>query len=598
MPYKLLEDLNKDQKEAVLHSQGPALVFAGAGSGKTRTLSYRAAYLIGEKNIDPQRILIVTFTNKAADEIKNRINLLLAHRPGSLPAASTFHSWCARILRQEAKLLKIQPNYIIYDSKDQLNTVREALKKLGLSEKQNPPNSILNTISQAKNELISHLEYPQYARGYFQKTVSRVYVYYQRLLTEYNALDFDDLLLKSVYLLKNFPSVLDKYKKRYQHLLVDEYQDTNQAQYILSKLLSSYWQSLFVVGDCSQSIYSWRGADYRNVLKLQKDFPGLKTYHLEQNYRSPKNILTAAFAVIKKNTSHPVLKLWTDKQQGEMIELFSALNEKKEAQFIVDKINEEIMQNPRRTLSSFAVLYRTNAQSRNLEEAFMRDNINYTLVGGTRFYDRAEVKDCLAYLRLLANPQDGMARKRVEKIGKRKMQKFFDWLEKANKENVPTVELLNQILQATAYLEKYNSKDPQDLSRLENIKELRSAAVEFPLLDDFLQNLALDEEYISGRQNNSGKDTVVLMTLHSAKGLEFDTVFMIGMEEGLFPHSRSILEKNELEEERRLCYVGITRTKHKLFLTYCRKRLYFGTSMYNTISRFIADIPPEIICQK
>lgn len=599
MSKDLLEDLNLNQKEAVLHKNGPALVFAGAGSGKTRTLTYRAAYLIQKQNVDPSQILLVTFTNKAAHEIKSRIQKLLKNsRKDEIPLANTFHSWCARILRVEAHNAKIKPNFLIYDEKDQLATIKKAFEKLSVSLKTTSPKAVLNAISSAKNELISHLEYPQYAKGYFQETVSNVYLTYQKLLKEFNALDFDDLLLKTVNLLQNNDQVLDKYTHQYQHVLVDEYQDTNQAQYNLSKMLSRKWRNLFVVGDCSQSIYSWRGADFRNVLKLQNDFPNLKIYHLEQNYRSKENILKAAFSVINKNTTHPILKLWTDQNGGEKISLFSSQNEKKEAQFIVHKILRNIAYNKESKLNDFAVLYRTNAQSRNLEEAFLRSGIPYQLIGGTRFYNRKEIKDSLSYLRLIANPKDVISKERVNKIGKRRAKKFFDWLKKAKLKNKKTVNILDKVLKITDYLSKFNPKNPQDLARLENIKELRSVAVEFNKLDSFLENVSLvEQEHMPDKKTKKLKnsDAVYLMTLHASKGLEFKTVFMVGMEEGLFPHSRALLNKHELEEERRLCYVGITRTKEKLYFTFCSSRLYFGTKMYNTVSRFIGDLPQKLL---
>jgi DNA helicase-2/ATP-dependent DNA helicase PcrA len=601
MSLKLLEDLNRPQQQAVQHKNGPALVFAGAGSGKTRTLIYRAAYLILTRNVDPKRLLLVTFTNKAAHEMKNRLNQLIAkssNQATTTPQASTFHSWCAKTLRKESHHLNLPPHYTIYDDQDQVKTIKIVLKKLDLSEKKFHPRAVLSTISEAKNELIGYLEYPQYAHTPWQKTVADIYLLYQKRLNVYHALDFDDLLLQTVQLFKKFPKVVTKYNNQYQHVLVDEYQDTNQAQYVLTRILSKKWNNLFVVGDCSQSIYSWRGADFRNILKLKSDFPNLATYLLEQNYRSKANILQAAYGVINKNTTHPILNLWTEQNKGEKISLISTLNEKKEAEQVVQKIVSILGQQPKLQLSDIAVLYRTNAQSRTIEEAFLRHGLPYALIGGTRFYDRKEIKDCLAYLRLLANPNDGLALERATKIGKRRLQKFQTWAERTNVKETNTVDLMDQFLKETKYLEKYDKKDAQDMARIENIKELRSVAVELPNLHQFLENVALvEQESMPDKKIKSGskKMAVNLMTLHAAKGLEFKVVFMVGMEEGLFPHSRSLIDKHELEEERRLCYVGITRAKSKLLMTFCQQRLFFGSNMYNTVSRFINDLPTDLV---
>ena len=596
-PDDLLKKLNSAQQQAVRHGNGPALVFAGAGSGKTRALTYRAAYLVLAKGIRPENILLVTFTNKAAYEMKERLVRLLGNQ-SVLPHAGTFHSWCAKTLRRESGPAGLSPSFVIFDEKDQLETVKEVYGKLDISIKQVNPKAVLATISEAKNELISHLEYPQYAKGYWQKTVAQIYLHYQKLLQEYQALDFDDLLLKTVSLFQNQPAILDKYTNLYHYVLVDEYQDTNQAQYQLTKLLVKKGRNLFVVGDCSQSIYSWRGADFRNILRLKEDYPELKTYCLEQNYRSVNNILAAAFGVINKNTTHPILKLWTDLPQGEKITLYQAKNEKDEADFIAAKITA-IVAAQNLKLADCAVLFRTNAQSRTLEEAFLYKGIPYELVGLTRFYNRKEIKDCLAYLRLVANPKDGISLKRAQGLGKKRMEYFFAWLEKIPNQKLTTKTMLDQILKATKYTDQFDPKNKEDLSRLENIKELRSVAVEFPNLTSFLENVALvEQESLPDKKLvKLGKDRnkVSLLTLHGAKGLEFRVVFMAGMEEGLFPHSRAVMDKHELEEERRLCYVGITRTKEKLFMTFCERRLFFGTRMYNMISRFISDLPDHLL---
>jgi len=602
----ILTQLNPAQQEAVVYGEGPLLILAGAGSGKTRALTYRAAYLIKEKSISPENILLVTFTNKAADEMKERLKKLI----GKIPSfTSTFHSFCARVLRIDGKHIGVPQNFTIYDERDQLETIKLAMTKIDIPTKSYKPASILATISQAKNELISAMEYPQYARGDFQTTVARVYLTYRRFLKEYEALDFDDLLFEVVHLFQKEKSVLAKYQNRFRYILVDEYQDTNRAQYILTQLLAKKWRNLCVVGDASQAIYGWRGADYRNLVHLERDFPDLKIINLEQNYRSTQTILEAANEVIKKNTTHPILKLWSKKKGGEKISLYEASSELDEAVFVVNKIAEYLAKN-RVRLSDSAVLYRTNAQSRVIEEAFLHAGIPYFLVGGVRFYVRKEIKDCLAYLRLLANPKDIVSRKRIKKLGKRRLEKFLELTKKLpvysgsavgrkNKKTkkLTTLELLDKILEETSYLDLYDSENEADFARLENIKELRSVATEFPDLNRFLENVALvQQEYLPDHpKKNAKKRGVTLMTAHAAKGTEFPVVFMVGMEEGLFPHSRSMTEKDELEEERRLCYVGMTRAKEKLYLSYARHRLYFGQRATNPISRFLSDIPEELL---
>lgn len=583
----ILTQLNPAQQEAVTYGDGPLLILAGAGSGKTRALTHRAAFLIKEKRISPENILLVTFTNKAANEMKTRLAKLIGRVP---PFTSTFHSFCARVLRKDGREIGIPPNFTIYDEKDQLDAIKLAMNKIDISTTQFKPISILNTISQAKNELISALEYPQYARGHFQTTVARVYLTYRRLLKEYEALDFDDLLLETVWLFQKAKPVLAKYQNQFRYLLVDEYQDTNHAQYELTRQLANKWRNLCVVGDAAQSIYGWRGADYRNLNNLQKDFPDLKIINLEENYRSTQTILKAANEVIRKNTGHPVLKLWTKKKAGDKISLYQARSENDEAAFIINQIVK--LGKP---FFDFAILYRTNAQSRVIEEAFLHAGLPYLLVGGVRFYERKEIKDCLAYLRLLANPKDTVAYQRIEKIGKRRLAKFLKFAEKFKPQ--PTIKVLDKVLKATDYLDLYNPDNEADLARLENIKELRSVATEFPDLNQFLENVALvQQEYLPDHPKTKGrKKAVTLMTTHAAKGTEFPIVFMIGMEEGLFPHSRSMMEKEEIEEERRLCYVGLTRAKEKLFLSYSPRRLYFGKRTSRPLSRFVDDIPKELI---
>lgn len=595
----LLNDLNNEQQKAVLQTDGPMIILAGAGSGKTRVLAYKVMYLILEKGVTPEEILMVTFTNKASLEMKERIQkfytTLGAKSPTGQPLVATFHSLCARIMRIEGEQVGISKRFVIYDTNDQLDVIKEAMNRLLISSKDFKPSSILATISQAKNELIYADDYGTFARGHFQQTVAKLYPIYQKILKENDAVDFDDLMLQTVNIFRQNPAVLQKYQNRFRYILIDEYQDTNRAQYVLSKLLSDKSKNICVVGDFSQSIYSWRGADYRNLIKFTTDFPGTKTFSLSQNYRSTQKILDAASAVIAKNTSHPVLALWTENPSGDPIEIYEATNEQDEADFIIRTIISQGISK----LSTIAVLYRTNAQSRVVEEAFLHHGIPYTLIGGTRFYERKEVKDVLSYLRHIANPKESISLKRLEKLGKGRLQKFFEYLEKhpAN-EHTPTIDLLDSVLEATKYLELYDEHDQEDRARLENIKELRSVAIAFPDITEFLENVALvEQEYNSQSKDKNLKNAITLMTLHGAKGLEFAMVFMIGMEEGLFPHSRALMDKGELEEERRLCYVGMTRAKERLFLTHARRRLFFGQKAMNTISRFIIELPMEVMEQ-
>ena len=595
MTDKLLKELNAEQKKAVTFGEGPLLILAGAGSGKTRALTYRAAYLIDEEKISPERILLVTFTNKAAAEMKKRVKKLVGGK-FNLPFVGTFHSFCARLLRIEGKEIGIADNFVIYDEEDSLGTIKQAMENLSISTQLYKPRAVKNIISAAKNELISETEYSQYAKGHLQQTASKVYLEYQRLLKLYEALDFDDLLIKAVNLLKKSKKVLSKYQDKFLYVLVDEYQDTNKAQYELTKMLAKKWRNLCAVGDFSQSIYSWRGADYRNLKKLQIDFPDLTIVNLEQNYRSTQSILEAANQIIIKNTSHPILKLWTKTGLGEKLKIFEGEDEKEEIDFIINEIKKS-----KEKYSEMVVLYRTNAQSRTIEEKFIRAGIAYVLVGGVKFYSRKEVKDCLAYLRHINNPKDVVSYKRIDKLGKRRLNALLEWVEK-NKgklKNMETKEILNNVLEKTSYLDKFNKKDEQDLMRLENIKELKSVAEEFKNLKEFLENVALVEQTdILPEKEKVGKKTknaVTLMTLHASKGLEFKIVFMIGMEEGLFPHSRSLMDKAELEEERRLCYVGITRAKKQVYFSYARRRLYFGSRSSNAVSRFLGDIDENLL---
>ena len=591
----LLDDLNPVQKEAVKATEGPTLIMAGAGSGKTKALTHRVAYLIKEKAVPPENICVLTFTNKASDEMKGRIIKLLSYQPktSNLPTMGTFHFFCARILRKDGHLIGLPPSFSIYDEHDALDAIKEAMKHLDLSPQKSSPSGIKNTISQAKNEMISSLEYPQYARGYYQETVAKIYLEYQKILEKNKAVDFDDLLLLTVKLFQTYPEVLSQYQLQFRYILIDEYQDTNTVQYLLSKLLAHRYKNICVVGDASQSIYMFRGADFRNIVNFQRDYPGARVFNLEQNYRSTQIILDAAFAVISKNNSHPILKLWTNNPPGEKIEVVETRNEEEEALFIVSKIKKFNF-----PLSSCAVLYRTNAQSRSLEEIFLKAGVPYILVGGIRFYERKEIKDILAYPRLLANSEDSISKNRIEKIGKTRANRFRE-LFSETLTNYTTLELLDLILQKTDYLDYLDDGADSGKSRIENVKELRSVAQQYPNLIEFLENVALVEsEYSSDEKLKRGqnkKETVTLTTLHQAKGLEWPMVFIVGMEEGLFPHSRSLLNPNELEEERRLCYVGITRAKERLFLTYTRQRLYFGTRSNNLVSRFVIDLPEELI---
>jgi len=601
MTKSLLNDLNKNQREVVVQTEGPILILAGAGSGKTRVLTYKVAYLIKEIYIDPSSILMVTFTNKAAGEMKKRIEELLSaplrSTKGEIgPFAGTFHSFCAKLLRREGKLLGLPIDFLIYDQQDQMDVVKDVMKELDISQKNFNPGAILHTIGEAKNELISPTEYPQYARGFFQEVVAQVYLAYQKKLRENTALDFDDLLSVTVQLFQKFPDVLGYYQEKYRYILVDEYQDTNKAQYVLSTLLAGRYKNITVVGDASQSIYKFRGADFRNIVNFKSQYPEMKKFHLEQNYRSTQTILDAAHSIISKNTSHPILKLWTEKKEGPTITVYEARTEHDEAMFITTAILQTGL-----PFNNFAVLYRTNAQSRVIEEAFLHAGIPYTLVGGTRFYERKEIKDVLSYLRLIAHPKDTVSIKRIDKIGKKRMEKFINWRKDVNADNklitFTTLELLDTILEVTDYLSLYDANVEEEAYRLENIKELRSVATEFPILTDFLDTVALlEQDPIPDKLEKKTRTNVVtLMTLHASKGLEFNTIFLIGMEEGLFPHSRSLMDKEELEEERRLCYVGVTRAKEKLYLSFANRRLFFGTRTHNIVSRFIADIPETLL---
>jgi DNA helicase II / ATP-dependent DNA helicase PcrA len=613
----LLEELNPIQQEAVKAADGPILILAGAGSGKTRVLTYRVAHLIADKKVTPENILTVTFTNKAAGEMKERILKLIGYST-SQPLMGTFHSICSKILRRDGFHLGLKRGFSIYDESDALDAVKEAMSTLSIPTQKVNPNSIRYTISSAKNELISELEYPQYARGFFQETVAKVYIEYQKVLRRNQALDFDDLLMYTNQLFQVQPQVLGYYQQLFKYILVDEYQDTNAAQYQLIKTLAKRYRNVCVVGDASQAIYGFRGADFRNIVNFKNDYPDAKVFNLEQNYRSTQVILDTAHAVIAENKTHPILKLWTEKKAGPKITLFQAGNEVEEALFVIKQVKES-----GQPLTDFAVLYRTNAQSRAIEEQFLKSGLPYRLVGGVQFYERKEIKDVLAYLKLVANPQDSVAKKRIEKIGKGRAQKFYQLIETINphltspskeggdllipspsqgegQDGVFTIEILDQILSVTGYLAYLDDGSEQGKMRVENVKELRSVAEEFPDLEQFLENVALiqDNQMPDTKLKIAEREAVNLMTIHASKGLEFPVVFLVGMEEGLFPHSRSMLNPTEMEEERRLAYVGITRAKEKLYLTYTRSRLYFGTRSGAIPSRFLGSIPEHHIDQQ
>lgn len=606
-----MNTLNQQQQDAVEHLNGPALVVAGPGSGKTRVLTHRIANLIQKHNISPFNILAVTFTNKAAGEIKERVAKEL-NNDEKLAWSGTFHSICSRILRKDGGRIGIPVGFVIYDTDDQVSLVKDIMKDFGINPKQTNPKAVLSAISGAKSELIPPLEYESYAKGFFHKTVGKIYYEYQKRLRANDALDFDDLLMETVNLFQRDSATLQKYQSTFKYILVDEYQDTNKAQYVLTKLLAQAHKNLFVVGDMSQAIYSFRGADYRNILNFQKDYPDAKIFNLEQNYRSTQTILDAAKNVIKNNKTNIPLDLWTQKNKGEKITVYSASDEKDEAFYVCSQV--ETMRSQGVSLREIAVLYRTNAQSRNIEEQLIRFNIPYKIIGGFRFYARKEIKDIISYLRVIQNPKDSVSWERIinvppRGIGDKSKEKikldgwnvaeieiktklpFLDWC--ADKNKLSTAELLDEILDKTEYIKWINDDTEEAESRIENIKELYSVASQFVNLEDFLENVALIES--SNKPNAANAEGVTLMTIHAAKGLEFTYIFIIGAEEGLFPHAQSAMDLNELEEERRLCYVAITRAMEKVHITNAQSRLYFGNIQSNFPSRFIFEIPTELL---
>lgn len=587
--FQLLDELNSDQKKAVLHENGPALVLAGAGSGKTRVLTTRVAHLISEQGVHPQSIMLVTFTNKAAQEMNKRV---METTGSKLPLSGTFHSICAKILRRYGQRIGLDNNYIIYDSNEQVDLIKQIYKEINLDPKEMKPRSVLATISNAKNEMLSPEEYQSLANGRYQETVARVYKLYQHNLRKNSAVDFDDLLNLTNKLFAQDKATLAYFQDRIQYVLVDEYQDTNKAQYQLTKYFTKPQNNLFVVGDFSQSIYAWRGADYKNMIKIKIDFPDLKEYRLEQNYRSTQSILDAATQVISKNSSHPILSLWTENTEQSKLTHIETDSGETEAMEVMKKIKGLVSHD----YGDMAILYRTNAQSRLFEEACVKQGIPYKLVGGFKFYERKEIKDILSYLKVAINPNDSVSESRSLKIGKRRFGAFKLALEEINKDEVSPVKLLEKILAATNYKAKFKPSDPDDVDRLNNIDELLNVAAQFDNVSLFLENIALvqDNQMADGKAVST-QNAITMMSLHSAKGLEFPVVFMVGMEEGLLPHSRSLLEKEPMEEERRLCYVGITRAKEKLFFSSAQKRYIYGNSSYATLSRFMQDIDSTIL---
>ncbi len=573
-----------------MYFKSPLLVLAGAGSGKTRTIVYKAAYAIEKNLCSAGRMLLVTFTNKAAGEMRERVERLVGRE---VKHVGTFHALAAKMLRQWGPKVGVGHDFVIYDQNDQLSLIKEIMQELKLDNKEHKPRGVLYQITRAKQEMIGAREYESLSRSYYQEIVAKVYREYEKRLQKYGGLDFEDLLTKAVKLLEEKEEVLRQYQDFFEYVFVDEYQDTNSVQYQLTKLLVQKRRGLCVVGDAAQSIYRWRGANYRNLMKLKDDFPDLMEIRLERNYRSSQNILQAAEAVISRNQGHPVLSLWTDRGEGEKIGLIEANSAQEEARRVAAEI-ERWQRGRGKGWGEFAILYRTNAQSRVIEEELIRRRIPYRLVGGIKFYERAEIKDVLAYLRLVYNPGDGVARKRAEKIGKRRLRRLMSELEEFDYRKYKVSQILEMIYAKTEYLNKYDKETQEGLARLENIYELETMAREFDDLGKFLENVALVQaEYYAGEMGK-GEEAVSLMTLHAAKGLEFPVVFIVGMEEGLLPHARSMNDKEELEEERRLCYVGITRAKEKLYFSFAQQRGFWGRQASKVRSRFLEEIEPRL----
>ena len=629
--------LNPAQKQAVEHTDGPLLIMAGAGSGKTKVLTCKIANLLA-KGVSPWSILAITFTNKAATEMRERVDRMIGEGAKDV-WLSTFHSFCARFLRREVEATGMyKRNFVIYDSSDSQVVIKECLKELNLDPKQYAPGAVQNAISNGKNQLMGPKAFERDADNFFQKKVAEIYALYAKKLRANNAMDFDDLLMVSVLLLEEHEEIRIKYQNRFKYILVDEYQDTNGAQYQLTKILAAKHHNLCVVGDADQSIYGWRGADIRNIMDFEQDYPEARTIKLEQNYRSTKNILAAANAVIEHNINRKKKDLWTENATGEKLTIYEARDERDEAQFIATTVSKQ------KTLfntsyGDMAILYRTNAQSRVIEEMFMRNGIPYTMVGGLKFYDRKEIKDILAYLRVIYNPLDTVSLLRIINVPKRgigastiaKLTEYadfngltlFDVMSNLDaveglttrakrplelfatfifqfmgyQSNLRLDDLIEKVLEESGYLkELQDEKKPENESRVENLKEFIGVARDFqktednPTLENFLSTLSLVSDIDNAELED---DRITLMTLHSAKGLEFPTVFMVGMEEGLFPHSRTLMDENEIEEERRTCYVGITRAQRKLYLTCAQQRTIYGKTSASTPSRFLDEIPEE-----
>ncbi len=590
----LLDQLNPQQQQAVLHQAGPAVVLAGAGSGKTRVLTTRASYLIQEKNLSPDQILLMTFTNKAAQEMNRRVEKQTGQQ---LPYSGTFHRICAQILRRHGPAIGLDHQFTIYDSSDQQALIRQIYRDHDYSHKQFNRYAVKSVISKAKNRLQTVADFSDQADSEFARHTSKVYRYYQKQLNQSQAVDFDDLLLKVVLLFREKPSILNRYQEQFAHLLVDEYQDTNQAQYQLTKLLTQPQNNVYVVGDFSQSIYAWRGADYHNLKYLKQDFAQISEYRLEQNYRSTQTILDAATQVISQNTGHPILELWTEKSSEQPITIIEADDHQEEAHLVLEEIKRL---SDKYQLQDFAILYRTNAQSRAFEEAFIKHGVPYQLIGGFKFYERKEIKDVLAYLRVWQNPHDQVSLERAQKLGKRRFRRFEKRQDKLIKEKqeleaLTPFQALREILDSTAYLKKFDEEDPQDVARLENVQELLNVASQFKDISTFLENVALvQDQHLADIGPLKREKGVNLMSLHSAKGLEFPVVFIVGVEEGLLPHSRSMHDPDQLEEERRLCYVGITRAQEKLYLSYAKRRWQYGRGHDSLPSRFLREIKPQL----
>jgi len=576
--------LNPAQHAAISYTKGPSVVLAGAGSGKTRVLISKVLYLITQKKTSPDEIVMITFTNKAAAEMKKRIEIA---GNGKLGFVGTFHSFCASLLRRYAGRLGYGPDFVIFDDDDQGALIKQIIKEKDIERM--TASYLLHLISAAKNQLIPPDKFTTFFPQERAAQVAAVYATYQARLKKNNAFDFDDLIMKVVELVRTDEHVRSLIHEKYTQILIDEFQDTNYAQYSLARLLSEESMDITVVGDFSQSIYSWRGADIRNLEKFQEDFPNTQVFELEQNYRSTASILDFAYTVISKNNGHPILKLFTEKNGGEEIIIKQLQNEEDEALFIVSEIQRL---QEKYEYKDCAVLYRINAQSRALEEALLQYGLPYMLVGGIRFYERKEIKDILSYMRLIINPENEVAQERIMKLGKRKWAEFVEKAEviRTDIEEKDSESLMEELFAATHYLALYNEKDPEEYSRLENIKELKSVANSFPNIHEFLEQIALVEsEYSEGEKKRKGEEGIRLMTLHQAKGLEFSVVFIVGVEEGILPHSRSLFDHLQLEEERRLMYVGVTRAKEKLYITHARRRFLFGRRMESAPSRFIAE---------